>query len=139
MLTFPVGRANCVFQDQDGSSPEKLWRVSKEDYSGANETLAKILLRLNPIKHKKLVDLIKSLDSEFQTDSSPNIYTLDSLEHEAIAEAQIILKKEWQRVKYGEPIYRFAKYLLIVIFVTGIITIFYKYVGYNPGIEASKI
>ncbi len=114
---------------EHGSSPEESWRVSKEDYSGANETLARILLRLNPEEHVKLVELVKSLDSEFRPGCLPNAKTLDSLEHDTVEEAQVVLKKEWERVKHGEPIYRIAKYSLIALFVLGFVVIVYNYVA----------
>lgn len=114
---------------QHGSSPEEAWRVSKEDYSGANRTLARILLRLNPKEHVTLVELIKALDSEFYPGRLPNPESLDRLEHDTVSEAQAVLKMEWERVKRGEPIYRIAKYALAGLFIAGLALITYTYVA----------
>lgn len=48
---------------------------------------------------------------------------MDHIEKELVAEAQVLLKKEWIRVRKGEAAYRFAKIGAFIIVFGGLLTL----------------
>jgi hypothetical protein len=82
-----------------------------------------IQLRINPDESdsKLILQSMTELESFFgQLQSHSHIASLEEL-HKIVRalerDAPPLLKKEWQRVKEGEPIYRWAKGLALVVFV----------------------
>jgi len=66
--------------------------------------VSRIRLRLNKGEHTKLISLVSELDS-----LADNTAAFEFRVEAVIAEAQDILKSEWNRVKRGEPSYRILK------------------------------
>ncbi len=102
------------------------------DYLAINRASTRIKLRLNKDECESrlvlqsmsdLEELLKSRPTDRATvaTSLDHLYKItDSLEQNA----PLLLKKEWKRVKSGEPIYRLAKWIGLIIFlVTGVLTI----------------
>lgn len=85
----------------------------------------RILLYLNPKEHVELIQDIEELHRASYLDSK-----LDGEEAFAIAEkvlkkTQVLLKKEWERVKRGERFYRTTKYVLAFVLVVTLISVVY--------------
>ena len=87
------------------------------------EIQSKINLLINPKenKHQDLVTLLNTIIENIknQTDNSEKITELTEL-------AQKILKEEWDRVKSGEPIFKFFKWIFGLTTVGIIIYTIYK-------------
>lgn len=73
-----------------------------------------LLLRLNPIEHKTLVGYIEGYLDEMSEDFSNKPLGSDrgdELTARLIEETQRVLRYEWKRVKRGEPIFRWTKWI----------------------------
>jgi len=74
------------------------------------------MLRLNPEEHKGLSVRINSLEKAM---SNPKLLvestTLGSMLADVNTEAQLMLKKEWTRVKRGEVTYRVVKLMSAIL------------------------
>jgi len=82
---------------------------------------ATILLRLNPIEHKALITLINNIYGKNGI-ATPDSYTSNEQRIEALLiEAQRLLKYEWGRVKKGEPVFFWTKWLSLTAAVTAIL------------------
>jgi hypothetical protein len=82
----------------------------------------RVLLRLNPVEHIKLIGLIDSAYSysaerDEETDSLAGMRLVSDF----IAESQEVLKFEWKRVKRGETIFLITKWISLVAFVVSFI------------------
>ena len=79
-------------------------------------TYHRIMLRLNPEEHKGLSVRINSLEKAM---SNPKLLvestTLGSMLADVNTEAQLMLKKEWTRVKRGEVTYRVVKLMSAIL------------------------
>lgn len=96
------------------------WKETREDYVALNQASTRIKLRLNPEEcESKLVlgsmsrmeDLLKDIKDEASSKKIDEI--VDALERDA----PVLLKKEWNRVKGGEPIYWWSRVLAFSIFL----------------------
>jgi hypothetical protein len=104
----------------------KFWEMTRDDYVGMNQASTRIKLRLNPGENesKAILQVMKRLEELFKTVDDPSSTKkideiVDTLEQSAPA----LLKKEWIRVKKGEPIYRLAKVLATFIFFAAVIVV----------------
>lgn len=82
----------------------------------------RIILRLNRHEHKKLICLIEYYleDVGIEADDQKNLPIMsrnEKVSHTLIEESQILLKKEWRRVKSGEKIYRLTKWMSLIILI----------------------
>lgn len=115
-----------------------LWKDTRDDYLALNGASTRIKLRVNHEEpESKLIlcsmDKMETLFGDFSngvvTISLEKINRIiDDLERDAPP----LLKKEWNRVKSGELVYRIAKWLAAGIFtITGIAAgwLFYKLLG----------
>lgn len=79
-------------------------------------TYHRIMLRLNPEEHKGLSVRINSLEKAM---SNPKLLvestTLGSMLADVNTEAQLMLKREWTRVKRGEVTYRVVKLMSAIL------------------------
>lgn len=85
-----------------------------ESFIELNQSSARIRLRLNPKEketHAIIAAMNKMRDANHTVSEFPKI-----AEHvnEFVVAVQTVLKKEWKRVKYGEPLYRVVFILVIV-------------------------
>jgi len=94
-----------------------------------NKLFSRICLRLNPKEHDKLIerlDKVKDItqpisgnttaaDLDNQTRSITD--QIKEQTKDIIADSQVMLKREWKRVKRGEPIHYITKYSAIVMFI----------------------
>ena len=82
--------------------------------SDAYPAYYRISLNLNPKEHSELLNLIDELEKTLSNSkllTDPNKFT--ELCGKLNDEARITLKKEWVRVKKGEPIYQLTKRIFI--------------------------
>jgi hypothetical protein len=64
---------------------------------------------------------------------------LDTIEKQLVADAQVLLKKEWLRVRSGEPVFRVAKWLILLLIVASIMFISYHLIPSvaNPAVQGT--
>ncbi|MEM4379496.1 MAG: hypothetical protein QXL01_02265 [Thermoplasmatales archaeon] len=95
------------------------------------ELYNRIILRLNPTtgKDDKLIELITNVYNE-RSEKDPSIDKIKKLKEEITIEFQKMLKKEWERVKQGEKVFRITKWIPLALIVISIIVIL---VGFNLG------
>ncbi len=91
-------------------TPSDSFDKVKTEIMESEKYYTRILLRVNPKKHKELMGSLKKLKEVFNSDNIPSPEKLDEIETELIQVTQRTLKSEWDRVKKGEPIFKFAKY-----------------------------
>ena len=106
---------------------EQKWTHVREDFIGANTATANIRLRLNPSEErcKEVLRLVSELEREMAPGRIPEHARLDSIEHELVASAQILLKAEWMRVRNGEHVYRVANRVAAVAMLAGVALLLY--------------
>jgi hypothetical protein len=88
-------------------------KETQEDMSAANEAAARIRLRLNPNEGESEY-LLRAVGHHFhvaQNGTKPNEIT-DATNH-LVEVARVVLKKEWNVVRSGEPVFRIAKYVTV--------------------------
>jgi hypothetical protein len=102
------------------------WEATKVDYVELNQASIRIKLRLNSdepeskaiLQHMtEMEQLFNELDDPKACERIANIVT--ALE----SKAPVLLKKEWNRVKRGEPIFRVAKAGAAILFVGALIVV----------------
>ena len=81
----------------------------------------RILLRLNPSKHRTLIAALKRLEDIEPLQADEDLVTHAATE--VIGHAQLILKAEWKRVKQGEAVYQWTKRVAIGIMVLAVVVI----------------
>jgi hypothetical protein len=103
----------------DGATDKELleYALSRQNEIGKMHQLAiKIRLRLNPNEHKLLLGSLDKLENEEWSPEKNK--EVDELITSITSESQIILKKEWSRVKSGETSFRAVKWTSLIIFIT---------------------
>lgn len=97
---------------------EKLRVSLKPDWTGFHRVIVRIRLRLNPDEArgkegpatKAVLDTLGKLESLFANASAkPQFHELDDLVKTLVDNSQVILKKNWDRVREGEDGYQKAK------------------------------
>lgn len=124
-LATMLGHANVMALNwhSEDEKPSQGWPRLREHYLGATQHTASIRLRLNPKESEAILNLISQLESHFEPESKPNMKTLVELEKKLLAEAQILLKNEWVRVRDGERVYRTTRATALAVVVIGLLTI----------------
>lgn len=94
-------------------------------YLAINSAANQIRLRLNPreAEAKEILSIMLKIERASQEDSSLASSDIQKLEDELIDESQKLLKIEWDRVKAGEPTFRWAKRsaLIFVFLLSGLL------------------
>jgi hypothetical protein len=95
-----------------------------DSYIQLNQVSARIRLRLNP-KEKDTDAIITAMNKMRDANHSSVDFTkLTEYVNEFVAAIHKVLKKEWRRVKFGEPLYRivFAAVMLgLLFFAIGVV------------------
>ena len=92
--------------DDDGFNE---WvKLVKSEMLQVESAKARIVLRLNPDEHDRLISKISALTSHeaIYGDEHDRDRMLDTL----VSESQLVLKLEWRRVKRGERAYQLTKW-----------------------------
>lgn len=105
-------------QPSAGVSNSVVFERIKGDIREAERLYHQILLRINPDEHKKISDILEEMREEFNKGDIPSPEEFHKLEQKLIKITQSILKKEWNRVKDGEPAFKIAKYVSIIFILT---------------------
>ena len=95
--------------------------VTNVEYKNLTDKYNRILLRLNPKKDNVLAEKIKKAYKDLYTDN-PRQALIENHCESLVADSQVMLKTEWERVKKGEKIYQYTKFLpvVLIVFVIGI-------------------
>lgn len=114
----------------------KRWQATHDDFIELNSASMRIKLRLNPgecesrlvlEQMNQLEDLFKEIKNPLKRDNASldKIFSIiDGLERDAPP----LLKKEWERVKSGEPVYRTAKIVAVALSLVSLaIAVFFFY------------
>jgi uncharacterized membrane protein YraQ (UPF0718 family) len=94
----------------------------REDFLGVNQATATIRLRLNPNEkeNKAILKSIEQIETLINTgDFSADV--LQNSERQLITDSQVLLKREWLRVRSGELFFRILKILLVAVILAGVI------------------
>lgn len=86
-------------------------------------TYYRICLRLNPVEHAELLQALR----EVYVFSAPNLDVIKYSEErvERVMNASIdVFRKEWKRVKRGEPTFWITKYVALVVAVAAAVAFF---------------
>ena len=104
-----ISHANAIHSGEHAgyTSGSEAWKVVRPDFLGINQAAANIRLSLNPNECESLAVLrqIKNVEDLLAPGKAVDYRRLDEIEHELVRKAQILLKKEWIRVKRGERVY----------------------------------
>jgi hypothetical protein len=106
-------------------SASETWKIVRDDFVGINQSAANIRLRLNP-KEKEaqaVLKKIEALEKLLAPGKAMDYSEMNRVEKELVAEAQVLLKNEWTRVRNGEAAYRFAKAGAFLIVLGGVIAL----------------
>ena len=106
----------------------EFWKATRDDYLELNSASMRIKLRINRDECDSRL-ILQSMSEMEALLSRPSIEPpekwlervnkiVDALERDAPP----LLKKEWRRVKRGEPIYRLAKWLALFVFLGTVAT-----------------
>jgi hypothetical protein len=109
---------------RQGKTPAEIsdYIIRKDDAFCKLEMVhARIKLRVNPIEHIKIIDVISSIITFESMKKDFDSMVADSLVDDLVKETQVILKSEWKRVKRGEPIFVATKLTSLFLFFIAII------------------
>ena len=81
---------------------------------------ARIKLRINPHEHIKLLSALSAIKGYFGSNQILDSKVAESLVDELVKESQMILKREWKRVKRGEPVFVATKVVSLLILITAL-------------------
>lgn len=122
---------------REGKSSEVIgeYLVQKDEHFCKLEIAeARIKLRLNPKEHNKLFAALLTLRQSTKTGNYMDSSVVDDLVAKLIAESQDVLKKEWKRVKRGEPVFVATKVVsILIIFIA--ITLWAVYANYHFNVK----
>lgn len=86
----------------------------------------RIILRLNRKEHQKIIGLIESYIQDIKQEAKnqkdiPLMSQKEEVSSALLKESQLLLKKEWRRVKSGESIYMATKWASLAVLVFSIV------------------
>jgi hypothetical protein len=121
-----------------GGEKTFLWNKVKPDFTRLKRVVARIRLRLTPDEKRpkegeatrNVLDALRDLVSVFDS-PQPQFHKLEPLVEKLVSNAQLILKKNWDRVRYGEPIYRGTKWVGLAVAIGAVIYWLYKVICHH--------
>ncbi|MGA3053942.1 MAG: hypothetical protein ABSD63_07025 [Candidatus Korobacteraceae bacterium] len=111
------------------------WNATRDDYIELNQASTRIKLRINrnECDSRMILQSMKEMEVLFSGPPSDlhkrSLMELNKIVEALERDAPPLLKKEWERVKSGEPIYRLAKWMALFTFLaTGLtaVCLFWK-------------
>lgn len=115
-------------QEQETVSNADVFEKLKDEIKESERLYHQIQLRINPKEHGEILSILEEMRQKFLEDDLVSDEELHHLEQRLIKTTQNILKIEWNRVKVGEPVFRAAKYLSVVLIATIILISIYSLV-----------
>jgi len=113
----------CNYRINEMESSDKFRLENATEYERVFSLSNKIKLRLNPEESEDILTAINDLERFISTNQGINDYDLiTDTSNDLINFAQVMLKKEWNRVKIGEKSFKYTKnivgvfILLLVVF-----------------------
>jgi hypothetical protein len=98
-----------------------------ESYIQINQVSARIRLRLNP-KEKKTHAIIAAMNKmQNANHTAAEFNNVKECVNEFTTAVQVVLKKEWRRVKFGEPLYRTVLILVILSVLFFLINVLHQH------------
>ncbi len=91
----------------------------------------RIRLRLNAVEHEKLISRLEAAIGLFSGKGKLDSTYVESIVKAIAGESQFVLKKEWSRVKRGEPLFHWTKWVSLAIFVLSLSWLFLFYMSNN--------
>lgn len=113
-----IEHLDAVYRHQHGDSLNyvDLSKATHEPHVNGSIALNRILLRLNPSdKSPAAKALLSELNKMKQLFSEAKYVEVSGCIPEMRKQAQLFLKAEWERVKKGEPTFRWSKRIALVI------------------------
>ncbi len=103
---------------------QSLWDTVRGDITGISQVSARIRLRLNPNEknekekaaNKAVLEALKECDSIWAS-PTPDFFKLPAISEKLLSAGQIVLKINWDRVRSGEPVYRMARWVAVLVIV----------------------
>ena len=106
---------------ESGTSDVQILSAMSSDLTSAYSSYHRIVLRLNPEEHKKLIGLVVNLERSLSKRSVMGDSTVvGDLCAEIDHESHVVLKKEWERVKRGELTFVIVKYVSVLLLIVAI-------------------
>ena len=93
----------------------------KEEMIEGEDAYHRILLRINPEEHVSFINALEDLRRVVEGNSVATREVMNVVERALIRESQLLLKREWMRVKRGEPIFIAAKWVSMALIVVGLL------------------
>lgn len=87
---------------------------SSQMMASIDENRALLVLRANPKEHADFLSELDGLYRLISAESVPSISMFNEAEDRLLAASKILLKKEWVRVKRGEPMFFLSKWLALI-------------------------
>ncbi|EGQ7759793.1 hypothetical protein IO707_004207 [Vibrio vulnificus] len=111
-----------LWDEMDGKEPDYTRSDVKDLQVAASEAYTRIILRLNPHDtNESVISLIECLQiSRGQIKEGDWLAVYESID-DIRTRSQELLKLEWERVKTGEPAFKWAKRIAVFCVVTAII------------------
>lgn len=81
---------------------------------------ARILLRMNPKEHQKIITLINNIYGKAGVATDDGFNSTEERIEALLKQSQEALKEEWQRVKKGEPVFFWTKWLSLCFAILAI-------------------
>ncbi len=86
----------------------------KDEVKEAHTLHRKILLRLNPDEHQNIRSIMDEVAAVLRK-TKPEEAEVNALLNRLVETVQKELKKEWKRVKTGEPVFRTTKWFVFIL------------------------
>ena len=125
-----IAHANTLqaFLSLKPAHDNKAFEISRLDYTGINQAAAQIRMRLNPEEEsgKAILATIVEIENLFADGKVPDHQILNSTEKELVRKTSISLKNEWNRVKRGELVFAFTKWISAVVALVAVVAMVYS-------------
>lgn len=109
-----------VMQHRPPPTVAECWGKTREDYLELNQVSTRIKLRLNATETEsgEVLNSLREMEALFKDLShSASTQEIDRIVTDLERKSPPLLKKEWERVKTGEPVYRTAKGITLGFFI----------------------
>lgn len=93
----------------------EFWKAHKAEYAKIDSLCNRVVLRLNPREHEALIKKIRALEASIGHGQKRSVALCEELVHDFSG----VFKKEWDRVKEGEPVFRRMKYFAVSALAVG--------------------